>query len=339
MIFISFLFCLNTSLLLFKTQHKKIQKVKAPTTATTATRSKIKMPSSITNPTSTYLPVSITTTHDDPNDKIIQETSTSSSTSSSSTTSTITILGFGSLLSETSAQTTFPNLTNFRLGQVHDYKRVFAHPASIFFQRNIANYDTLEMSSLSAEYCPGSSFICSVFEVSNENGEFMEVTDAMSTPTLSASMAFREREEEFDIKIVPYEEMNNNHNKDHKKESNTSNINNNSDDAKTMGVLCCRSTDEKYIKQWGQSRFEENYLKYNIKTIWNWKKDSGLKPCGPYLRHCVLASKKMGELCHDSFLDETFLVDRKTTIRSYLEEYPEIMDTLPPVELQSRYGG
>lgn len=61
---------------------------------------------------------------------------------------TITILGFGSLLSQKSSQVTFPALRNFRLGRVRDHRRVFAHPASIFFQRGIADLSTLEMSSL-----------------------------------------------------------------------------------------------------------------------------------------------------------------------------------------------
>jgi len=60
----------------------------------------------------------------------------------------ITILGFGSLLSQKSSQVTFPALRNFRLGRVRDHRRVFAHPASIFFHRGIANLATLEMSSL-----------------------------------------------------------------------------------------------------------------------------------------------------------------------------------------------
>ena len=49
----------------------------------------------------------------------------------------ITIIGFGSLLSERSARVTFPTLTDFRLARVPKYRRVFGHPASIFFQRQI----------------------------------------------------------------------------------------------------------------------------------------------------------------------------------------------------------
>ena len=199
--------------------------------------------------------------------------------SSSSSSSTITILGFGSLLSKTSAQTTFPKLQNFRLGKVQNHKRVFAHPASIFFQRKIVNYDTLEFSSLSVEYCFGSSFICSVFDVSNENGEFMQCAtgggggEAMDTTSTSssnqglvASMAFREREEEFDIIMAPYEELTNQNNddiNDNDDDIDSDEKNNNGDKQrdKNVGVLCCRSTDEKYIQQWGKDRFEENYMK------------------------------------------------------------------------------
>lgn len=241
---------------------------------------------------------------------------------------TVTILGFGSLLSEKSAKTTFPNLQNFRLGKVHNYKRVFGHPASIFFQRGIANIQTKEMSSLSTEYCQGSSFVCSVFEVSNENGEFSNGNFADFSP----SMAFREREEEFEIIMVPYEELSSNVVSDVESDhSLSSNL--------LKGILCTRSTDEKYIELWGDKRFQENYSKYNINTIWNWGIDSGLKPCGPYLRHCVLAAKNMGDECYQSFLNDTFLVDRKTTIREYLENNPVVMDTLPPPDLRERYGG
>lgn len=60
--------------------------------------------------------------------------------------SRITILGFGSLLSEKSARLTFPHLANFRLGRVGPkYRRVFGHPASIFFQRDIADLVTLQI--------------------------------------------------------------------------------------------------------------------------------------------------------------------------------------------------
>ena len=59
----------------------------------------------------------------------------------------VTILGFGSLLSERSTKTTFPDATNFRLVVVNGYRRSFAHPAAIFFKRGIADLEKLRCAS------------------------------------------------------------------------------------------------------------------------------------------------------------------------------------------------
>ena len=225
----------------------------------------------------------------------------------------VTILGIGSLLSERSSRTTFPDLRSFRLGRVPNFRRVFGHPASIFMQRGIANFETKEMSSLAAEYCEGHpGFVCSIFEVPNN--------DLM--PNGVPSAAFLEREEEFNIITVPYIDFT----YPDKDES-------------TKAVLCTSSTDKVYVKRWGLNHFERNYARYGVQTIWGWESESGLRPCAPYLRHCYLAAKSMGNECLESFLDETFLVDRKTTVRDYLEQYPEVLDTLPPPELVDRYSG
>ncbi|CAB9530647.1 expressed unknown protein [Seminavis robusta] len=223
----------------------------------------------------------------------------------------LTILGFGSLLSERSSRMTFPELENFRLGRIPNYRRVFGHATSIFFKRGIANQDTKEMGSLSAEHVPEGhqGFICAVFEV--PNADMME--DGVP------SQAFLEREEEFNIIAVPYRDLTTN------KES--------------KGILCARGSDEEFLKRWGQAHFDKEYAQYGIQTIWNWNETSGLRPCATYLRHCALSAEKMGEECYNSFLDETFLVDRKTTIRTYLKDNPQVMTTEPPPELAIRYGG
>jgi hypothetical protein len=232
--------------------------------------------------------------------------------SSSSSSSMVTILGFGSLLSERSSRMTFPDLKNFRLGRVTGYRRVFGHPASIFFQRGLANLETKEMSSLSAEYTGDdkTGFVCSVFEVPN--------TEMMSSDGVPTK-AFLEREEEFDIIEVPYLDYDTN--------------------TVSKGVLCTKFSDEGYIKRWGEERFNEHYKKYGVDTIWGFERDSGLRPCQVYLRHCYLAAKKMGPLCFDSFQDETYLADRDTTIRDYVAKYPSVLETLPPPGFEERYSG
>ena len=222
----------------------------------------------------------------------------------------ITILGFGSLLSERSSRMTFPELTNFRLGRVPNYRRVFGHATSIFFKRQIANQETKEMASLSAEYDHDNGFVCTVFEVDSK--DMME--DGVP------SQAFLEREEEFNIITVPYVDLT-------------------TGETCQGGILCARGSDEEYLQRWGQAHFDDEYAKFGIETIWNYDGASGLRPCATYLRHCTLAAEAMGEVCYKSFLDETFLVDRKTTLRTYLKENPHVMNTVPPAELAIRYGG
>jgi hypothetical protein len=48
---------------------------------------------------------------------------------------------------------------------------------------------------------------------------------------------------------------------------------------------------------------------------------------------------QQGQEVADRFLDETLLSDRVTTLRTYLELHPEIMDEQPPDHLIGRYSG
>jgi len=220
----------------------------------------------------------------------------------------ITIIGFGSLLSETSARTTFPRLQNFRLGRVRGFRRVFRHPAAIFFERGIARPETKEISSLSAEPVddPTSGFTVCVFDVS---------------PDHLAMDEFYRREEEFDVRECSFTDL------DSQEEG--------------TGLMCLASTDDAFIQQWGRELFEEKYLAQGIETIWGWGPESGILPCPVYLRHCVLAVSKDGvdQRAQDSFFDETFLADRQTTVRQYLEANTHVMESVPPENLVGRYSG
>ena len=54
----------------------------------------------------------------------------------------------------------------------------------------------------------------------------------------------------------------------------------------------------------------------------------------------MLAAKGLGDAAYNNFLDHSFLGDRKTTIRQYLEKVgTSILDEEPPESLKARYGG
>ncbi|KAL2530611.1 hypothetical protein Fot_23212 [Forsythia ovata] len=215
----------------------------------------------------------------------------------------VSICGFGSLLSERSARSTFPHLINFRMTKLSGFRRVFAHVAPIFFERGIAKPETKEISSLSVEPCEGETLVVTTFEIQ-----------------ISEIPSFIEREHEFRFLAVIPETFNELF-------------------YTTPAVLCARYSDGEYFEnrcKGNQEIFFQRYGQYGIDKIWV----DDILPCRVYLRHCVLAAKNLGDLAYDNFLDHTFLGDRKTTIREYLATTGSgIMEEEPPELLKYRYGG
>ena len=81
------------------------------------------------------------------------------------------------------------------------------------------------------------------------------------------------------------------------------------------GLCCLRSTDEAYIALWGRELYELKYIKgAGVESIW-------LCPTAAdrvmHIRHCMLAVEARPGVS-GSFLDDTFLIDRRSTIREYL---------------------
>ncbi|GER56906.1 replicase polyprotein 1a [Striga asiatica] len=215
----------------------------------------------------------------------------------------VSICGFGSLLSERSARSTFPDLINFRVAKLNGFRRVFSHVAPIFFERGIAKPETKETSSLSVEPCEDETLVVTTFEIQR-----------------SEIPSFIEREHEFRFLAVIPETFNGLL-------------------YTTPSVLCARYSDEEYFLnrcKGNKEIFFQRYGRFGIVKIWL----DDILPCRVYLRHCVLAAKNLSEAAYENFLDHTFLCDRKTTIREYLATSGSgIMEEEPPKQLKHRYGG
>ena len=76
----------------------------------------------------------------------------------------ISVIGFGSLLSQASARQTAPSLENFRYGTVAGHKRIFNKVGMSFFKREQVEAGSLEISSCATREDSNFSIICSVFE-------------------------------------------------------------------------------------------------------------------------------------------------------------------------------
>ncbi|KAL6343964.1 hypothetical protein AAG906_027737 [Vitis piasezkii] len=215
----------------------------------------------------------------------------------------LSICGFGSLLSERSARSTFPDLINFRVARLNGFRRVFAHVTPVFFERGIAKPKTMEISGLSVEPCEGESLIVTVFEIHR-----------------SEIPSYIKREIEYRFLAVFPETLD-------------------GTPFTSPAVLCARYSDEEFLQircKGSKEMFFEQYGRYNIHKIWR----DDVFPCRVYLRHCLLAAKSLSDAAYNDFLDHTFLADRKTTIREYLATTGSgIMEEEPPESLKARYGG
>ena len=214
----------------------------------------------------------------------------------------VTILGYGALLSEASARLTFPHLTEFRLVRLKQYRRVFRHPHLFLIRQGVVHpSETLHLASLTVEPADEKcSFVAAAFSVT--------LDDEQRT-------AFVAREPEYRIISAPYYDI---------------------DDTNVRlgeGVLCVASRDdlvsEPIDPEWG------------ISSVWDdWGEDSGLLPADVYLRHCLLAVQKAGPVAEQSFLQDTMLIDRKTTLAEYMQEHGDrVMSSRPPAHLLSRFSG
>ncbi|KAL6571603.1 hypothetical protein OROHE_003246 [Orobanche hederae] len=216
----------------------------------------------------------------------------------------VSICGFGSLLSERSARSTFPDLINFRAAKLSGFRRVFAHVAPIFFERGIAKPETKEISSLSVEPCESETLVVTIFEIQR-----------------SEIPSFIEREHEFRFLAVIPETFNGLL-------------------YTTPSVLCAGYSDEEYLL----NRCKGEAKRYSFKgmddmalTRFGWTISY---PVAFIYATGVLAAENLSETAYDNFLDHTFLGDRKTTIREYLATSGSgIMEEEPPEQLKYRYGG
>ncbi|KAI4338305.1 hypothetical protein L6164_016647 [Bauhinia variegata] len=215
----------------------------------------------------------------------------------------LSICGFGSLLSERSARSTFPELRNFTVARLTGFRRVFTAVGGFFFSCGIANGKTEEIAALSVEPCEGETIIVTVFEIKK-----------------SEIPAFIRREREYRFLAVAPETL----------------------DGKPFSypaVLCASYSDEEFFKyrcKESKEVYFQQYGDYKVHKIWR----DDVLPCRVYLRHCVLAAQSLGDAAYNNFLDHTFTGDHRTTIRQYFEKVgSSLMEEEPPESLKTRYGG
>lgn len=191
----------------------------------------------------------------------------------------ITIIGFGSLLSESDARRTCPNLKNFRYGRVPGYARVFGKVDS-----NETDYSKPQIANWAFFEAEGHETLVTLFEIPEEEYE-----------------AFVEREMDYHLKSVKYIELDT--------------------AAEGQGIACCAFKSNAEFMEYLQNQplqrqlYDERYQHKYRGEVWR----NDILPRNKYLAFCLEAARNIHEKYVDNILNQSYLADRETTIKSYLK--------------------
>lgn len=197
----------------------------------------------------------------------------------------ITILGLGSLLSETSARQSCPDLYNFRLAKVSGYRRVF---------------NKIDSALVCSGESPADSRKCACLSAVPTSDIASMIVTACEIP-LSNWAGFVLREFEYRLVPVTYTELNDN---------------NKGGEA----VLCMGdyTTDEAcehimYADAMRLQRWRE-FRAYYSGLMWR----NDLLPKPSYLRFCLETARAYSHQIYHNFITTTFVADGRT-IAEYID--------------------
>lgn len=192
---------------------------------------------------------------------------------------TIQIVGYGSLLLESSARKSVPGLTGFRLVRVPNYIRIFNKVGIVFHTRRNIDPADVRRASCATRWRDEAGIWCTTFECPAEEW-----------PDLF------EREHRFKWIDVEFEEL---------------------DGGRGKGIMCTEWTDEGYkatrIKD-DADYFNRVGQHYQGKL---WRDD--ILPFPEYLQLCLTAAGSHGDELVEHFLQSSYLADGLTTLEHYLK--------------------
>jgi len=86
-------------------------------------------------------------------------------------------------------------------------------------------------------------------------------------------------------------------------------------------LMCLCFTDEGYARRrWGAAAAAAPADTSGARRIWN----NDALPNAGYVEHCLAAAAKLSQEAVISFLDDSVLGDRKTTLRQYCAAHPRL---------------
>lgn len=208
----------------------------------------------------------------------------------------ISVVGYGSLLSEASARQTVPALQNFRLVRVPGFRRIFNKVGVVFLSRHGADQNSRELASCSTERSDDCEIICSQFECSPED-----------------FVGLYEREHRFrwiEVETVGFD--------------NEGDVPEQRKGTQSAGRMCTGYDDVEYRlnKCITPAEYELRVGRYYTGALWR----DDILPFPRYLAFCLQAASSQGDEVLNNFLDSSYLADGVTSIRGYLRQSPELQN-------------
>ncbi len=198
----------------------------------------------------------------------------------------ISVVGFGSLLSERSARDTVPGLKNYRLVRVDGYRRIFNKVGILFIAGHGQAPDSLEVSSCSTELCSDTSIIVAQFDCPvDQFGELYE------------------REHRYRWIQVEARGLDGS--------------------AQPPARMCTGYSDLEYRlnKCVTDEEYHDRVGRHYQGKIWR----NDILPFPRYLKFCLVSAASHGDAVLDNFIDTSFLADGETSIREYLVERRDLI--------------
>lgn len=197
----------------------------------------------------------------------------------------ISVVGYGSLLSEASARETVPALSNYRLVRVPGYRRVFDKVGVVFISRHGMSPDSQELASCSTEQAEGIEIIAAQFECSEAD-----------------FVGLYEREHRYrwiEVDTLHLES-----------------------DVPSRGRMCTgySDTDYRLNKCITEAEYQRRVGQYYTGPLWR----QDILPNPRYLAFCLQSAASQGDRVLQNFLDTSFTADGRS-VRRYLAENPGLI--------------
>eukprot|EP01041_Mallomonas_annulata_P004310 gene4310-8570_t len=196
---------------------------------------------------------------------------------------TTTIFGYGSLMDYTSVKSTLPSASNFRKGKLLNFTRFYSLVSVSGIINGFANWETMEVAALAVKPSPGGVVLGCLFDIPE-----------------TELIPYLEREHRYKpIQICVEVDTASNSN----------------------AWTVIEQSDEEYKNTMTQDQYNQRVGRYYDGQLWG-RRD--ILPLRNYMLTVITAAKFLGgDEYLDNMLDETYLADECTSLRQYLERFPE----------------